>query len=169
MFATWTVLEDGEAGSATMTGVGAAVGASGIVDADDVDTGVVAPGVVRPGVDCTSGVTDAVSTTTWLAATVTFVSGLSAAAEDDADELAAEFTDVDDDPWGLDVSSRVVRSLSEVSAPPDVAVDACEVLSSDEPWDVDVSSVAVEDDWPAVVPAVPDAGVLVCAPPVLIT
>jgi hypothetical protein len=149
-----------------MIGVGAAVGASNTVD--DGDTGVVVLGAVTPGVDCTSGVSDGVSTTTWLAATVPFVSGLSAAVGDNDGALDAELADVDDDPWVFGVLWRVVASLAVVSEPPLVAVDADGVLSPDDTWDVDASSVPA-DVSSAVVPAVPDTGELVSAPPVLVT
>jgi hypothetical protein len=90
-----------------MIGVGA-VGAS--CAAGEVDTGD-----VTPEVDATSGVTDDASTTICLAAAVPFASVSPAAAEDDANELAAELGELDDGPTGFDVPWRVVASLLEAS------------------------------------------------------
>jgi hypothetical protein len=148
MRATWTELEAAVVGAAVMIGVGAP---------EEIDTGDVVTGVVTLELDATSGVADGVSTTIWSAATVPFACVLSAVVEDDANELAAELADVDDDPTGFDVPCRGVASFLAASEARGDTVDVLEVLAFDEPWDVEVSSVPTED-WVAAVPAEPASG-----------
>jgi hypothetical protein len=102
-----------------MIAVGATASASGT--ADEVDTGDVVPGAVTLEVDATSGVIGEVSTTRWLAAVVSFASGLSVAVEDDADEFAA----VDEEVLGFPVRCRAFVSLLVVSVPADVVALVC--------------------------------------------